>query len=355
MEATLCDLVRYTNLANELRRYGCRVVEVNGWQTRGSSTFSPKGVVAHHTASSSRGGDAPALGICINGRSDLPGPLCQVLISRSGICYVIAAGRANHAGTGGYRGLSGNSSVFGIEAENNGVGEPWSKAALDAYERCAAAMLDITNRGSEWLCAHREWTSRKIDPTGINMDQFRASVGRRLNNPGTSQPGYNPSVPGTAGSTSTLKLGSRGAEVRSLQNTLNFWKMNAGIADGVFGQQTKEAVIRMQQKLKIKADGEWGPASKAAYDKFAKTMAALASKPTKPAKPVAPAQTPVLRIGDKGDAVKWLQQLLVNKGYRVTVDGSFGPATQKAVMTVQVKAGKPADGIVGPVTWGLLK
>ena len=101
-----------------------------GWQNRGSST-NPSGVVCHHTASAA-GGDHPALGTVINGRPDLNGPLCNVLLARNGDCYIIAAGTANHAGTGGWRGLSGNSSVLGIEAENNGVGEPWPAHQIDA-------------------------------------------------------------------------------------------------------------------------------------------------------------------------------------------------------------------------------
>ena len=84
----------------------------------------------------------PALGTVINGRPDLNGPLCNVLLARNGDCYIIAAGTANHAGTGGWRGLSGNSSVLGIEAENNGVGEPWPAHQIDAYVRLCAAMCD---------------------------------------------------------------------------------------------------------------------------------------------------------------------------------------------------------------------
>lgn len=170
--------MRATWIADALRSEGCRVNEVAGWQERGSVAFDPRGLVVHHTASR-RGRNAPSLDVCIDGRPDLPGPLCHVLIGRDGICHVIAAGKANHAGTGGWKGLSGNSSVFGIEAENDGLGEPWGPVLLTAFHRASAALA----RGRfavEMICGHKEWTPRKIDPAGIDMGEFRASVARLL-------------------------------------------------------------------------------------------------------------------------------------------------------------------------------
>lgn len=160
-------------IPDKLREYGLKVVEIDGWKTRGDDNLTPKGLVCHHTASTA-GADHPALGICINGRSDLPGPLCQVLLSRNGTCYVVASGVANHAGSGGWKGLSGNSQVLGIEAENNGLGEPWNN--YDQYIACAAALQDGANFSTDYICGHKEWTTRKIDPYGIDMNEFRRDV-----------------------------------------------------------------------------------------------------------------------------------------------------------------------------------
>ena len=65
-------------------------------------------------------GNNPSLEVCINGRPDLAGPLCNVMVGRDNTMFVVAAGRANHAGSGGWRGRSGNSTVYGIERENTG-------------------------------------------------------------------------------------------------------------------------------------------------------------------------------------------------------------------------------------------
>jgi peptidoglycan hydrolase-like protein with peptidoglycan-binding domain len=63
---------------------------------------------------------------------------------------------------------------------------------------------------------------------------------------------------------------------------------------------------------------------------------------------------PVLREGSSGDAVTGLQRELVDAGYSLTVDGSFGPATTSAVRSYQTKVGLVVDGVVGNNTWGSL-
>lgn len=57
-----------------------------------------------------------------------------------------------------------------------------------------------------------------------------------------------------------------------------------------------------------------------------------------------------LRKGDKGPEVKYLQEALQKAGYRIYVDGDFGPATEKAVQWFQKKFYLEPDGVVGPQT-----
>lgn len=173
--------MRDTGIADRLRAKGLKVVEIAGWKTRGVDTFSPRGSVDHHTAGSATG-NAPSLGICINGRSDLPGPLCHVLVGRDNTCYVIAAGRANHAGSGGWAGLSGNSSVYGVERENVGYPnrEPWRPDQTDAAARVHAALIGPSGDPSK-VCLHREWApSRKIDAHTISGADLRTLVAKYL-------------------------------------------------------------------------------------------------------------------------------------------------------------------------------
>lgn len=62
---------------------------------------------------------------------------------------------------------------------------------------------------------------------------------------------------------------------------------------------------------------------------------------------------PTLMKGSSGEAVKVLQSKLGMVG--ADVDGEFGKKTKEAVIAFQKKKGlKPADGIVGPMTWAKL-
>ncbi len=63
------------------------------------------------------------------------------------------------------------------------------------------------------------------------------------------------------------------------------------------------------------------------------------------------AQAAVYRRGSSGEAVRTIQQKLVNWGYLSGgVDGVYGPKTVEAVKSFQNKNGLAADGIAGPAT-----
>ena len=52
--------------------------------------------------------------------------------------------------------------------------------------------------------------------------------------------------------------------------------------------------------------------------------------------------------------VRQLQELLNKHGYRLQVDGEFGPRTKAAVLDFQTDHKLTADGLVGPITWAAL-
>ena len=64
---------------------------------------------------------------------------------------------------------------------------------------------------------------------------------------------------------------------------------------------------------------------------------------------------PVLRRGSTGEAVGEAQRLLRAKGFPIAVDNAFGPATERAVIAVQRRAGLAGDGVIGPRTWAALR
>jgi hypothetical protein len=172
-------------LADALRAANLPVQEVHGWTNRGvgGDVTSAKGVVCHHTAGP-LGGNAPSLNVVIHGRSDLSGPLAQLLLARDGTYYVIAAGRAHHAGPGRWQDVTnGNAHFIGIEAENTGLSkgpkaDPWPMVQMNAYRWGVATILRRIGVGPSMCCGHGEYAlppGRKDDPS-FDMDQFRLDV-----------------------------------------------------------------------------------------------------------------------------------------------------------------------------------
>ena len=60
--------------------------------------------------------------------------------------------------------------------------------------------------------------------------------------------------------------------------------------------------------------------------------------------------TKTIRIGSKGNAVRWLQYELNRSGYALIVDGIFGQKTEDAVRDFQNRHALICDGIVGAKT-----
>lgn len=153
----------------------------------------------HHTCGP-KDGDIRDLHVLVDGRPDLGGPLCNLGLARSGVFWVVAAGKAWHAGRGLWQGVSdGNSHLIGIEAENIGTSdktgnplEPWSAPQIDAYKRGCAAILKHIGAAPIMCAGHKEFAlphGRKDDPN-FDMDKFRADVATLMTSASSA-----PSVP----------------------------------------------------------------------------------------------------------------------------------------------------------------
>ncbi len=181
------------NLAGLMEAAGLTVREVPGWQTNGRpGGIAPEGIVIHHT------GGNNDLNVVVRGRSDLPGPLANFYVARNAEIHIVTAGRANHAGGGAQvvlddlrrgvappdtaarRGLQdgpvGNRFFYGFENENLGNGQAWPADQLDTIARACAALCQRHCWNANRVISHAEWTRRKPDPRGIDMNDFRARV-----------------------------------------------------------------------------------------------------------------------------------------------------------------------------------
>lgn len=175
-------------LADAARMTGYPVIVLNGQRTRGHGGFRVvEGVVGHHTATSANAkGDFPSQRIVTEGRADLPGPLCNYGLGRSGAIYVVAAGVAWHAGASRWAGFHDlNDEFIGIEAESPGYGE-WTAAQRDAYPRLVAAALHYMRRGADRYAGHKDVCippGRKPDPRGIDTRWMHNTIRSFGNDP----------------------------------------------------------------------------------------------------------------------------------------------------------------------------
>jgi peptidoglycan hydrolase-like protein with peptidoglycan-binding domain len=269
-----------TWLPDVLMRAGLKVSLHPGWENRGNGDVSRIfGVVCHHTVGG-RTGNIPTLGTLVNGRPArpvtptrkaqrrLPGPLAQLGLARDGTFFVIAAGRANHAGPGQFTFpgnitiVNGNSNLIGIEGENAGGTDdlPWPAVQLEAYHRGVAAILQHIGRGADFCIAHKEWAPvrKPVDPR-LNMNEFRSAVTTILNggNPPVMIPRAEP--PGTPGRP-TIRRGMSGELTRVVQAKVGI------TVDGNFGQTTEAAVRQFQRDHGLVPDGIVGPKTWQALD-----------------------------------------------------------------------------------------
>ena len=191
-----------------------------------------------------------------------------------------------------------------------------------------------------------------------------------------------PEPPSTAEHHINLRVGSEGRQVRILQHKL-------GIAvDGVYGPQTEAAVRAFQQREDLPVDGTVSQQTSAALSGHPASVAAPASllsdsthgdgeksgseaasqsggsgalvaqtggtqAGSASAHEVASATSPSHEATASKPAVDPVVRLQEKLG--VSVDGTYGPETERAVKHLQAVNHLHVDGVVGGSTWRVLK
>lgn len=167
--------------------------------------------------------------------------------------------------------------------------------------------------------------------------------------------------------TVVIREGSRGTDVIHAQFILNYLaqfypELSPPIMDSIFGPSTTRSVRAFQTRFGIAADGIIGPATwRKMYDVFKSVQGQVPPPVTPPTtQPWPPYPGYLLRVGNRGPSVTTLQSMLNNARTLytaipiATVDGIFGPGTERSVRTFQLYAGLGVDGVVGPATWAAL-
>ena len=158
-----------------------------------------------------------------------------------------------------------------------------------------------------------------------------------------------------------LRQGSHGQSVRLVQFWLKiartvYASLRSVTVDGVFGAATAAAVKRFQSYFGLTSDGVVG---RTTWQKLYEVYNDIANKLLSAS--LRPGEYPgLLRRGSTGTAVRELQfYLYLMSAYEtsipaVSIDGSFGAATEAAVRAYQRFAGLTVDGVVGRTTWSSL-
>lgn len=168
---------------------GLEVLTLKNWSTRGSNSFAPTIGMAHWIAGRRNApkGTRPGLALVRDGRPGLPGPLCNNYFGRRGEVVLVAAGRANHAGYGYWKGVTGNTGTMGTEAEAADQND-WTAEQKKYYVLVKIAELFcMWEKGlitweqitSNRIVGHSEYAlpkGRKIDINGFTMNQMRAQA-----------------------------------------------------------------------------------------------------------------------------------------------------------------------------------
>lgn len=144
-----------------------------------------------------------------------------------------------------------------------------------------------------------------------------------------------------------LKVGTKGDEVKRLQERLKQLGYYTGEVDGQYGQGTADAVKLFQNQHNLLSDGIAGENTRSIlYGENAETYV-----PTP-----APSETPAsLSKGDAGDTVRAMQERLKILGYyNGNVDGDFGGGTQEAVRLFQSQNSLNVDGVAAEQMLSLL-
>jgi hypothetical protein len=180
-----------------LAAHGVSVTQIEGWEERHGSSegirLEPQGVVVHHTGSNST-----SSALIIDGRNDLPGPLANWFVDKSGQVFLIASGYSNNAGYGGKDAFaqivggqveheldpaatdgdwSANSHAWSIEATGKGK---WSKKAHASMIKLVTAIHKAEGWNHARVIGHKELTRRKPADPAEDMGKFRNDVLKTL-------------------------------------------------------------------------------------------------------------------------------------------------------------------------------
>lgn len=143
-----------------------------------------------------------------------------------------------------------------------------------------------------------------------------------------------------------LQLGSNGPQVEQLQRALGRNGLFPYEIDGVYGDDTRQAVRQFQRIRRLEVTGVADYETLLALDIDLNTLLPSMVHPVH-----GEISTDLLQFNDRSRDVETLQQVLVSFGFGLPITGFYGDATRQAVRTYQRTAGfVPVNGIADRAT-----
>ena len=242
----------------------------------------------------------------------------------------IAAINSAVAGKGGAVSSSSSSKTLQLNSQGDAVSQLQTDLKALGYY-----YAEITgNFGSKTEAAVKEFQKKNdLTADGVAGAKTLDAIAKALGSSGSS-----------SSSSSGLKLGSTGAQVRALQEDLTTLGYYYGDITGHYGNMTKSAVTKFQKSRGLTQDGVAGATTIAAIKSALNGAGALAGGGSS-------SSGSSLKEGDSGSAVLDLQTRLKTLNYYYgELTGNYGSLTKKAVRSFQDDNDLTVDGIAGTKT-----
>lgn len=141
------------------------------------------------------------------------------------------------------------------------------------------------------------------------------------------------------GIVNTLTWEQMRKDIRPIQAALENKGYDVGVVDGIATEKVYNAVLKYQTDNNLTADGMVGSSTKALLLGGTSGGGTVSS---------------TLKTGSNGSLTLYLQRILKELGYPVTLNGIFDTQTYTAAVAFQTANGLDADGVVGGGTWSKL-
>jgi peptidoglycan hydrolase-like protein with peptidoglycan-binding domain len=267
-------------------------------------------------------------------------PLALSLSILSAVSSVMALEKGDQGPS--VRNLQQNLKTAGFyQASVTQVYDASTQQAVRRFQKAAGLPVDgivgasTLQKLESWQGKNPSTTTQAKKPTAVSTQAKKPST--------TSSASSASSATSKRQNPNYLTKGDEGEDVRVLQERLRIAGFYYGNATGIFGPITEESVKRFQDSYKLSVDGVAGPATLRKLPGIG-----IGDGEEAPKKVV---NRDKLRVGDRGEPVRVLQQQLIQAGYlEGEPNGYYGPYTADAVKRFQAANYLSASGVAGPTT-----